>query len=95
MNEKAPCSVAAARRFIDRFPEEQPSTFATSVNTAYPKSDDKLEDEDLDWVFDRHDLRYGQPVLPRGSDFKAHLLNLGEVDLDSTRVRETHEYAKA
>lgn len=41
-------------------------------------------DEEYDWVFDRHDLRYGQAILPEGEDFKAHLLALGEFgdDLD-------------
>lgn len=35
-----------------------------------------------DWLFDRHDLRYGQPLLPPGEDFKAHLLALGEIGPD-------------
>ena len=35
-----------------------------------------------DWIFDRHDLRYGQPLLPPGEDFKAHLLALGDIGPD-------------
>ena len=37
------------------------------------------ESDEFDWVFDRHDLRYNQPVLPPDVDFKEHLLNLGDV----------------
>ena len=42
-----------------------------------------INDED-EWIFDRHDLRYGQSLLPDGEDFKAHLLALSEFgdDLD-------------
>ena len=43
------------------------------------------DEEDDSWIFDRHDLRYRQPLLPAGEDFKAHLLALGEVRLDWPR----------
>jgi len=39
-------------------------------------------DNSPDWIFDRHDLRYRQPLLPPGEDFKAHLLALGKIGAD-------------
>lgn len=49
----------------------------------------KYDGADTDWLFDRHDLRYRQPLLPEGQDFKAHLLALGDAgpDLDLERPR--------
>jgi hypothetical protein len=35
--------------------------------------------DEMDWIFDRHDLRYGQIMQPKGQDFKAHLLALGQI----------------
>jgi plasmid stability protein len=40
------------------------------------------DDNAPDWLFDRHDIRYGQALLPPGEDFKAHLLALGEIGAD-------------
>lgn len=46
----------------------------------------EAEEEDDNWLFDRHDLRHGQPLLPKDQDFKAHLMSLGDISLDRSRA---------
>lgn len=70
--------------------EQQEKAFNRSF-VAHLLSTEGLDESDEDpcWIFDRHDIRYGQALLPAGEDFKAHLLALGDdgADVDFERPR--------
>ena len=69
--------------------EQHESAFNRSFMAHLLSPEDRHEEQDSDWIFDPHDPRHGQPLLPGGEDFKAHLLALGDVgaDLDFKRPR--------
>lgn len=65
-----------------------------SSGKSFPVLD--LPDDGTDWIFDRHDIRYGQQLLSPGEDFKAHLLALGDcgADLPLDRPRDRAEHRR-
>lgn len=71
-----------------------PTTVTASPSATINKPDANLDDE-LEWIFDRHDLRHGQQLFNPPQDFLTHLMNLPDVRLDwpreFTRLPESEE----